>query len=195
MKKYEEEHYRYENIKDSIYPWVKNELTDSQVLNGKRHSQEDTPVIPFVGDLNVIFVIKRKEDVFEVLKDNMLSPECQVEELYHSACENLVRDVEFVIGNTFYGAFVILADGHHEASSLCFKHIWQICVDKLQDDIVIMAPSKDTVLFAAASQKQVVNQMIEHGMRTYELAQDKISTRLLLFSKDRRELAVHETED
>ena len=29
MKRYEEENYKYENICDKIYPWVKTELTDS----------------------------------------------------------------------------------------------------------------------------------------------------------------------
>ena len=37
------------------------------------------------------------------------------------ACENLARDVEFVIGNTWYGAFGIIADGLHEASSLMLQ--------------------------------------------------------------------------
>ena len=29
MKKYEEENYKYENICDKIYPWVKTELTEN----------------------------------------------------------------------------------------------------------------------------------------------------------------------
>lgn len=67
MRKYEEEHYKYENIKEKIYPWVKSELTDSQALNGKHISEKDTLVVSFMEDLSVIFVIKRGEDVFEVL--------------------------------------------------------------------------------------------------------------------------------
>ena len=123
MRKYEEEHYKYENIKEKIYPWVKSELTDSQALNGKHISEKDTLVVSFMEDLSVIFVIKRGEDVFEVLKDNMLPPDCDIEELYHASCENLIRDVEFVIANTWYGGFGIIADGHHEASALCFKPV------------------------------------------------------------------------
>ena len=103
MKKYEEEHYKFEKIKDCIYPWVKGELRDSKALNGKNISEKDTPVIAFVGDLKIIFAIKRSEDSYEILKDNMLHPEVEIEELYHTACENLVRDVEFLIGNTWYG--------------------------------------------------------------------------------------------
>ena len=130
MKKYEEEHYRYEKIKDCIYPWVKEELRDSKALNGKNISEKDTPVIAFAGDLKIIFAIKRGEESYEILKDNMLPPEVDAETLYHTACENLVRDVEFVIGNTWYGGFGIIADGIHEASALCFKHIWQVCVGR-----------------------------------------------------------------
>ena len=32
MMKYEEEHYLYENIKDKIYPWVKESLVDHKAL-------------------------------------------------------------------------------------------------------------------------------------------------------------------
>ena len=111
MKKYEEENYRLENISEQIYPWIKAELTDSQALNGKHFSEEDAPVIGFLGDLNVVFAIKRGEDIYEILKDNMLPPECDIIKLYHKACENLNRDVEFVIANTWYGGYGIVADG------------------------------------------------------------------------------------
>ncbi len=167
MKKYEEEKYRFENIKERIYPWIRRELGTPYALNGKHITEKDTPVVSFIGDLRIIFVIKRDEDVYEVLKDNMLPPDCDVEALYYTACENLVRDVEFVIANTWYGGFAILADGWHEASSLCFKHIWQVCVDKLKDDLVIMAPTRETVLFAPASQKEAVRKMTEHGRQSY----------------------------
>ena len=55
MMKYEEEHYLYENIKDKIYPWVKESLVDHKALNGKYISDKDTPIVSFAGDLMVIF--------------------------------------------------------------------------------------------------------------------------------------------
>ena len=192
MKKYEEEHYRYDSIKENIYQWVKNDLIDSHALNGKSFSEKDTPVIAFIGDLKIIFAIKRDGDSYEILKDNMLPPDINIEELYHTACENLVRDVEFVIGNTWYGAFGILADGVHEASAVCFKHIWQVCVDKLKDDLVIMVPAKDTVLFAPAGQKEVVDKMIEHGQGAYDTGTDRISMQLFYFSQAKKELSIYE---
>ena len=149
MMKYEEEHYLYENIKDKIYPWVKESLVDHKALNGKYISDKDTPIVSFAGDLMVIFVIERDKDTYEILKDNMLPPDTDMELLYHTACENLARNVKFVIGHTLYGGFSIIADGYHEASSLCFKYIWSMCSEKLDDDIVIMAPTKDMVAVAA----------------------------------------------
>ena len=119
MRKYEEEHYQYEKIKDQIYPWIKEELKDSHALNGKRMS-EDTAALSFLGDLKVVFAIKRGEESYEIIQDNMLAPDTDIEQMFHTACENLVRDVEFVIGNTWYGAYGIIADGIHEASALCF---------------------------------------------------------------------------
>lgn len=192
MEKYEEPHYKWETIEDQVYPWIKNELTDTQALNGKHFSEKDAPVVVFLGELKIIFVIKRNADVFEVLKDSMLPPGCDIEDVYRKACENLVRDVEFVIGNTWYGAFAVLADGHHEASALCLKHIWQVCVDKLKDDLIIIAPAKDTVLFAPAGQPEVVKKMEDHAKMAYDQSEDQISLEKLRFLADRRELVIHE---
>ena len=192
MRKYEEKNYLFENIKDKIYPWVKESLVDHVALNGKFISEKDTPIISFVGDLMIIFVIKRGEDKFEIVKDNMLPPETNMEELYQIACQNLVRDVPFVISNTMYGGFGILADGHHEASSLCFKHIWSVCADKIGEDLVIMAPAKDMVLFVPASNQKGIESMREFGNEAFERNKDKISKKLLLFKKEEKELVVYE---
>ena len=192
MEKYEEPHYKWETIEDQVYPWIKNELTDTQALNGKHFSEKDAPVVVFLGELKIIFVIKRNADVFEVLKDSMLPPGCDIEDVYRKACENLVRDVEFVIGNTWYGAFAVLADGHHEASALCLKHIWQVCVDKLKDDLIIIAPAKDTVLFAPAGQPEVVKKMEDHAKMAYDQSEDQISLEKLRYLAVRRELVIYE---
>lgn len=192
MRKYEEDHYLFENIKESIYPWITQSLIEPLALNGKTISVKDTLLIPFAGDLMILFVIKRGEEAYEIIKDNMLPPDCDVEALYQLACENLVRDVEFVIGNTMYGAFSILADGYHEASSLCFRHIWNVCVEKLQDDLMIMVPAKDTVLFAPASQEEAVVKMKLHAEQSYAADRNRISSSMFIFTKDGKELLAYD---
>lgn len=192
MMKYEEEHYLYENIKDKIYPWIKESLVDHRALNGKYISDKDTPIVSFVGDLMVVFVIERGEDTYEILKDNMLPPKTDIEQLYHTACENLAGNIEFVIGHTMYGGFAVIADGHHEASSLCFKQIWTMCSEKLEDDLVIMVPTKDMVLFVPASNKKQIEDMRVYGTEAFERSFDKISLKLLRFDKVGKELTVYE---
>lgn len=194
MKKYEEEKYKWENIENKVYPWVKESLVDHQVINGKYISEKDTPLVSFVGDLMIMFVIKRENNVYEALKDAMLPPEFDIEYLYHKACENLVRDVEFVISHTWYGGFGIVADGIHEASALCFKHIWDVCVEKLQDDLVIMAPAKDMLLFVPAKDSAMIEKMRAFAEEAFNRNTDKISKAIYIFTKEGRELTVYGKE-
>lgn len=65
-------------------------------------------------------------------------------------------------------------------------------MDKLKDDLVIMAPTIETVLFAPASNETAVAKLIEHGEQAYEQSKDRISTGLMLFTKDRKELTAYE---
>lgn len=139
-----------------------------------------------------VFAIKRDGDNYEIVMDNMLPPDIDIEAMYQTACENLVRDIEFVIGNTWDRAYSIVADGIHEASALCFKHIWQVCVNKLKDDLIIMAPCKDTVLFAPAKQEKVVAGMLAHGRQAYDTGADRITNTMFLFSQEREELSAYE---
>lgn len=195
MRKYEEEHYRLEKIREDIYPWVKGELIDYQVINGKEISDKDTPLITFAGDLHIILVIHRGNDTYEIIRDKMLPVDCDIEELYHIACANLARDVKFVISQTLYGGFGIVADGYHEASSLCFQQIWTMCADKLNDDLLIIAPAKDTVVFLPVKDKEKLPYMKEYAKQAYERNRDKISLQIFRFSRKRKELTVYEETD
>ena len=45
----------------------------------------------------------------------------------------------------------MIADGIHEASALCLRHIWETCTQKLEDDVLILVPARDMLLFAPQS--------------------------------------------
>lgn len=192
MRAYEDASYQLEEMQAYIYPWIKEKLEDHQVLNKGSFTVEDTPVIAFVNNLYIVFVIKRGEDCYELLKDNMLPEDINIEELYQKACENLVRDVEFVISNTWYGAFGIVADGVHEASSLCFSRIWNLCAEKLEDDLVITVPSKDMVMFAPAGKQEVVKTMLEQTKEAYDRAKEPLSRQILVYRRREKELKAYE---
>lgn len=192
MRKYEEERYRFENIKEQIYPWVADIFPITNTINGKKLTEKEVPMIAFIGDLKVLFVIKRGEESFEVITEKMLPPETDIARLYQIACQNLVRDVEFVISNTMYGAFSIFADGLHEASALCFKHIWTVCVDKLKDDLLIMVPARDMLVFAEASNEKAVQGMKTFAQQYYERSTDRISDDIFVFTQNEKELLAYD---
>ncbi|MGN1266914.1 MAG: hypothetical protein ACI4UH_03145, partial [Dorea sp.] len=63
---------------------------------------------------------------------------------------------------------------------------------KLKDDLVIMVPAKDSIIFAPASNKEVAEKLIEHGKSTYEAEKEKISKTVFYFSQSRKELGLYE---
>ena len=65
-------------------------------------------------------------------------------------------------------------------------------MDKLKDDLIIAVPTRETVLFAPASQEKVVERMVSHAEQAYDQAKDKVSRKRMLFSKDRKELTAYE---
>ncbi|MFV0364259.1 MAG: hypothetical protein ACK5LL_14410 [Suipraeoptans sp.] len=172
--------------KSKIYPLV--------VKRGRLSSKKG-PVLSLINDLEIVFEYQGDETTSELIKHKVMEGDYDIYQLYNAACENIVRDVEFVIANTMYGAFAIIADGIHEASALCFKSIWITCIEKLKDDLIIMVPSADTILFAPASQTEVVTKMIEHGVAAYNGSSDKISKELFIFLQKERELKVYEAQN
>ena len=92
----------------------------------------------------------------------------------------------------WFGGMVIVADGYHEASSLCLKHIWDVCAQRLEDDLAIMVPSKDMVVFVAAGDEVKLQRLIEFGNEAYERSQDRVSRNLLLFTREGKELLAYD---
>ena len=55
-----------------------------------------------------------------------------------------------------------------------------------------MIPRKDTVLFAPAGNKDIVEKMIDYGEKAYEQGENKISKKLLMFLREGKELITYE---
>ncbi|HIW22135.1 MAG TPA: hypothetical protein H9887_08985 [Candidatus Dorea intestinavium] len=157
-------------------------------------SPKKGPVISLVGDLEIIFEILDKDNKKTLVRYDMLEENVDVLELYHQACEKLVKEVEFVVANTLFGGFAILADKAHESSSLCFQSIWTTCADKLEDDLLIMVPTTDIVIFAPKAQEEVVEKMIIQGKSNYLEASNKVSPAVFIFTREEKELKSYEPE-
>ena len=57
-----------------------------------------------------------------------------------------------------------------------------------QDDLLIMAPRTDTVLFAPLSQPKAIETMKTHAEQAYTMGTNKINTDMYLFTRDGKEL-------
>lgn len=179
---------QFESIKNKIYPIVRKGFFDKAAVNGKELSEKDTTAVAFISDLIIMFSIQNEDGSYKVLKDELLPESISVDQLYGMACENLVRDVEYVIGNTWDGAYAVIADGMKEASALCLRHIWDVCAEKLEDDLVIMAPSAETVLFAPAGKATIVKHMMNHAEQSYMADETPISRKVFKYDRKNREL-------
>ena len=100
--------------------------------------------------------------------------------------------MEYVIGNTWDGAYAIIGDGLKEASSLCLRHIWDVCTEKLKEDLVIMVPSAETVLFAPASKESVLKKMAEHAEKSFHGDEMPITLQMFRYYKEDKELKIYE---
>lgn len=184
----------FEKYRRKIYPWVREIPENEKEWEKEEYSCDDTPLLSFVEGLMTVFVVQNGEDSYEILKDNMVPEGVTTEEIYRIACENLVRDVEFVFSNTLFGGFGIIADGIHEASALCLRHIWEVCTGKLQDDVLIMAPSRDLILFAPKSDKKIAQAMFRFGEQGWEQSSYKVTKKVFQYSRDRKELTIYERD-
>ena len=55
-----------------------------------------------------------------------------------------------------------------------------------------MAPTKDMVLFVPAGNQKQIEEMKAYGIQSFERSFDKVSTKLLRFTKEGKELTVYE---
>lgn len=182
----------FETYRLRIYPWVREIPEDEEGWRREGYSPEDTPLLSFVDGLMTVFVVHQGEDSYEILKDSMVPDGVSTEMLYQTACENLARDVEFVFSNTLFGGFGVIADGIHEASALCLRHIWETCTQKLEDDVLILVPARDMLLFAPQSDERAVRSMIQFAEQGWMQSRCRVTKKQYRYSRERKELTIYE---
>ena len=70
-----------------------------------------------------------------------------------------------------------------------------MCAEKLKDDLLIIAPAKDTVVFLPMKEKEKLSYMKEYARQAYERNKDKISLQIFRFVRKRKELTVYGETD
>ncbi|MGF6989923.1 hypothetical protein M2150_001166 [Lachnospiraceae bacterium PM6-15] len=169
---------------NGIYPVVRKENS---------FSAKEYPVVKFLPGLDVLFV-REQGGVYEYLRDKDLPSDADGLLMYQASLQNLSEIIDYSIVHTPYGGFAIFSDDEFEASALLFKQIWTMCAEKLADDLFVLAPANNTVLFIPKNGQGLLQDMLDHGKSVYDLSAQKISLQLYVFSREKEVLESYEEQ-
>ena len=173
---------------NKIYPrlkknWSKKPLEEVSLLAVNEHDYGDMPMFR-IWDSYIICLMQDSGSVYSYLTYDALPQGIDVAALRDKAFENLSRDVSFRYEQSKNNKeiFGILCGGNFEAESLLFKGIWTELGEKFDDDLMVVAPTKDMVLFTKAGSRKHCNQLIDMGSEIFE--RNRKESPNLLFSRD-----------
>lgn len=182
-----------DELMEKVYPWVKVAVPDSDDSEEKtiRTMYVCLPTREWLADLVILYVVDMG-DRFQVVLYKNLPPEYDEQMLYEKACSNLIRDVEFTLQQTNYGASGVIAGGNHEAGALCIPEIWDSIADIIGEDFIISVPAKDIVTIVKVSDKEAFKSMKEHCLEIYNGGDRRLTKHLFLYSINEHKFSVIE---
>ena len=136
-----------------------------------------------IMDSYIICYIQDMGNVFTYIDYDKLPEGLSVEEMNNKAFENLSRDIRYRYEESkISGIFGVLCGGDFEAEVLLFDGAWKNIADEFGDDLMIVVPTKDMVMFTKASDKKLCKELLNRGRELFDSNQKE--TPYLLFSKD-----------
>lgn len=182
---------------NKIYPWIK-QVEAVQKDTGLIHctAGDGTEVEVFLpwhalmGDLGVFYVLDDDGESFEMVQTSMLPDGMEESELFHLACDNLLRDVEFQLCGTNWGGLGIVCGGNFEASSLCCPGIWNFVAQHCQEDFMVAVPARDVVIMAPVGDSDRVQNLKVTANRIFSGGDHTLSDKLFYYSVETGEFSV-----
>ena len=165
--------------------WAKDPLNEVSLLS-PHSSSPDWPANLVMMRIMEKYIGLFMQDMgkgFTYLTYNMLPEGITVEKLQEAAFQNLARDIKFQICEMkIPGLYGVACGGDFEAESLCIWGIWKEQAARLNDDLVICAPTKDMIIFTKASDKKLVKKLIKKAEEIF--AVNRKTSPFLLYSQD-----------
>ena len=132
-----------------IYPWVKVMLADNELSSDEKVmelDEQDSPIIlNWLGDLIITYVFDLG-DSFRLIQARDLPDDVTKHKLHEIAVSNLSRDIKYVLRETNFGGYLLIAGGDHEAGAICSPGLWKWIAEHLGEDLIVAIPAKDVVL-------------------------------------------------
>ena len=173
---------------EKIYPrlrknWAKNPQEEVTLMAvNEADNYPDMPMMR-VMDSYIICLVIDAGSVYSYLTYDRIPEGTDIQKLYDKAFENLNRDIQYRYEESKEkGIYGILCGGNFEAESLCFDTTWKQLSDKFEDDLMIVAPTKDIIFFTKAGDKKRCKTLMKMGSKMFE--DNRKNTPYLLFSKD-----------
>jgi uncharacterized protein YtpQ (UPF0354 family) len=151
----------FEKISSIIYPVIKVQVTETNERQEISMTGENVPIYKkLVGDLMCFYGIDR-ETYFELITKKQLPKEITVEILDSIARENLLNATEgkIQIHKTDFNGYGLTCGGEYEAALMTLPEIWSIINEKLGENVVFAAPSKDLIMFVSADSKENIESL------------------------------------
>lgn len=177
----------FATYKSKIYPWVKvssEDTTGKPAAHVITLSGEDQPVCePWLGGL-IITYVEDSGNSFRMILNRDLPEGFTKAQLHELALANIKRDIGFEVRQTHFGGFGLIADGNHEAASICLPELWKAFAGQLSDDIVVAVPAKDLVLYVPGSDGEAIIKLQEAVEEVFQSYDRLLTKRLFRFNKE-----------
>lgn len=112
---------------------------------------------PFIGDMVKVYAIDYPDRVAYVTTDNLAGAGVTIDAVKKAAFANLATKLaQTQILNNGPG-YMVITDGFYESSMLLDDALWADIAVQLGDDIVMIVPSRDVVVFGAAGNPDVID--------------------------------------
>ena len=116
---------------------------------------------PFLGDMVLVYAIDYPSHVASVTQAHLDTSQLSEIRLKEKADLNLSRLLENIQIHQQNSAFMVVVDGFYESSTILDRTLWTDISRQLEDDVVMVVPARDLVLFTPASNTEGVDFLAE----------------------------------
>jgi hypothetical protein len=163
---------------------------EQAVAEGPADRQADNTVVhrPFVADLHAFYVVNRPGSIALLNKGTQRELGILDADLYSLALVNLYRalgtiPIEPLEG--IDGLYVVEVGDSYEAARLVLHEAWKPVADKLPGDLIVCAPSRDTVLVAGSDSTEALMTMEKMARAMVEAEAYALSATMLRWTPER----------
>lgn len=145
---------KFEEMKPRIYPYLRPANTPPFIRfeTAGRNIDIPLPCIPFQAATKIFFV----EDTgssFRILQKTSLPESVTPLQLLQISLANLVKNVKFEMRPTVFGGYGLTGNPNHIASYILIKNLWKQIAERLDDNLIIAMPVRETIMFIPEKQK------------------------------------------